>query len=449
MEKNLTEAQVTTILKNAPKGTDPNKIVEGLVSRGYILQGFNDQPAQVEKNNPKGDSTGILGKAQALAGGVAEGVGATLIPQGIEYLGKKAVNAVGTDQMKQNVANATPIEKQFQDITHQTENPITAGVGNVAGLASGLVTGTTEAKAIPIIAKQIEKGVINKGVKAVGQVAQGTTEMLKPFQEALGAIKTKGVKTYKDLATKIDEAIPTYSKIVDEQLAKDTNVYKLSDLTVKAKSKGGQEVATDFVTSAIKDLKELYKTTKDAVQETNIDELLAKAETQGLTRKEVNDISRTYNSEFGSKAFSKVTGDPLTSVNAQAFENTRKGLKDVARAGLGGEEAQVADKIISSLYDAKKLVDKNVEAVNKLQQRITERGWVSKGAYGAVKLVDTLTGGAVRGVTDAVLNRGTGLKTLNALDLEKSLAKNIKAIEEAMKQKTEAKFIEALKKLSK
>lgn len=412
------------------------------------LAKFRGQEVKETTNKTVAEKTGINGKVNAFAGGVAQGVGADLPLMAIDYLGKKAVNKFGTEQMKQNVANAQPLTQKFEDVTNQTENPIIAGIGTGVGMVAGLTTGTTEVRAIPVVAKQIEKGIINKGAKAVGQVSQGATDTKVPFVEALKAIETKGVKTYKDLATKIDEAIPSYSKIVDNELAKDSNVYKLSDLAVKAKSKGGQEVSTDYVTKAIKDLKELYKTTTDRVSETNLDELLTKAETQGLTRKEVNDISRVYNTEFGGKAFSK-TGDPLTSVNAQAFENTRMGLKDVARAGLGGKEAQIADGVISSLFDAKKLVDKNVEAVNKLQQRIIERGWVSKGAYGAVKLVDTLTGGAIRGVTDAVLNRGSGLKTLNALDLEKSLSKNLDKIRKAMENsKTEAEFIKTLKNLS-
>lgn len=50
MENKLTKAQVTTILQNAPKGSDPGKIVDGLVKRGYVLEGFNEpKPSLVSR----------------------------------------------------------------------------------------------------------------------------------------------------------------------------------------------------------------------------------------------------------------------------------------------------------------------------------------------------------------------------------------------------------------
>lgn len=77
MEKTLTEAQVTTILKNAPKGTDPNKIVEGLVSRGYILQGFNDQPEQKQLVQQASEHP-VLNTAKDVVVGAAKGLTNTL-----------------------------------------------------------------------------------------------------------------------------------------------------------------------------------------------------------------------------------------------------------------------------------------------------------------------------------------------------------------------------------
>ena len=44
MDKYLSKQQVKVILEQAPKGIDGGKIVDGLVARGYKLEGFNDQP---------------------------------------------------------------------------------------------------------------------------------------------------------------------------------------------------------------------------------------------------------------------------------------------------------------------------------------------------------------------------------------------------------------------
>ena len=163
-----------------------------------------------------------------------------------------------------------------------------------------------------------------------------------------------------------------------------------------------------------------------------MDDILTKAKTQGLTRLEVNNLSRQYGIEFGEKAFSKI-GEPRTSVNAVKFENTRSALKTIARQGLSGKIAQEMDKSISSLYRVKDLVRKNTEAVNKLQQRIQERGLVEKFGYKAAKTLDVLTGGGIRGIVGGLLPRGVGYKVMNALDLEQVLQRNLDIIQKALK----------------
>ena len=279
--------------------------------------------------------------------------------------------------------------------------------------------------------------------QALGQISQGKAEDIKPLELALGTMDTSGVKTFKDLQGKIDETIPTLARQVDDELGKDTGIYKPRDLVIKGKTQGGKEVSTDYIGRALSNLSEVYRTIGDKVSEGNIKELITKANVVGLTRKEVNDISRQYGIEFSSKAFSKI-GDPLTSVNAQAFENTRKGLKLVARQGLGGAEAKITDSKLSALYDTKKLIDKNVEAVNKLQQRINERGLVEKVGHFVAKYLDLVTGGSIRGFVGGLLPRGAGYKVMNALDIETALRKNLDIVEEALKKKTDEELIKFL-----
>ena len=44
MEKYLTKDKVKAIVNNAPKGSNPEDVINALVSRGYKLEGLNDQP---------------------------------------------------------------------------------------------------------------------------------------------------------------------------------------------------------------------------------------------------------------------------------------------------------------------------------------------------------------------------------------------------------------------
>jgi len=280
---------------------------------------------------------------------------------------------------------------------------------------------------------------------AVGQVLQGKTKDLKPALQAFRNIELDGVSTYSQLLNKMDDAIGRLSTQVDDVLARDTSVTKLSQLTTKS-TVAGKTISRNYVQTALNHLKELYAKTADDAALANIDDIITRAKTTGLTKVEINDISRIYGAEFGSKAFSKVTGDPLTSVNAQMFENIRKGLKFKAREGMGTEAAQT-DKIISSIYNTKKLVGKNVEAVNKLQQRITERGLFEKIGHAVSTYGDILTGGSIRGFISGVLPRGAGYKVLNALDLEERLRRNLEIINKALQSGTDEAIIEAGKAL--
>ncbi len=267
--------------------------------------------------------------------------------------------------------------------------------------------------------------------KALKQVLQGDTKDLFKGKKALSSIDTTGVKTYEELAAKLDEAIPVYARQVDAELAKDARLYQLNDLKTIQKTKGGANVENNYVQDAIDNLKELYEKTGDNVSAGNMKEILAKAQGEGLTKKEVNDLARVYGSEFKTKAFSK-KGDPLTSVNAQAYENVRTGLKEVARRGLS-DTAKELDSTMSSLYNTRRLIDDTVEKVNDMQGKVDPRSPLEKVGRLAVKGVDTASGGMLRGIVGGMLPRGVGNKVFNALDLEEKLARNLKIINAGMK----------------
>lgn len=457
-EKYLSKDQMQAILDTRPKGVSMDDALNMYVKNGWTIQGVNEKPT-------------VTQQAKDLAVGFAKGAGRTGLStlQNLQTIGQGTMLALGAspekvaktgfESLDANSPQGKRVEQAFQPTNQEQKIGGYAELGTEAILGGGgqlLKAGAVKGveltgKGIQALSQRVVP-VIKEGIKpspnleqALGQVLQGKTTNIKPFETAIKAIDTKGVKTYKALKNKFDEAIPSLAQRVDTELAKDVTPYTLEQLAVKTKSKGGQEISTDYVTRALDNLKELYKTTGDDVAKTNIDEIVQKATTEGLTRKEVNDISRVYNQEFGSKAFSKVTGDALTSVNAQAYENTRKGLKDIARAGIGGDEAKAADEVLSSIYDSKKLIERNVEAVNKLKQRIEERGWISKATYGLVKAIDTVSGGVLRGATDAVLNRGTGLKTLNALDIEANLDRNLGIIRKALNAESEKEVQSILK----
>lgn len=316
---------------------------------------------------------------------------------------------------------------------------LTPGIGTAIGGAIPAIPVLVRAgKAIVAPKKTVEK--------AVGEILQGKPEDVSRGIKALKEIDLKNINTFSELSTKFDEKIKELSSVVDNELAKDTTRYGFDDFLVTQSTKGGQEVNTNFVVRALQDLQELYTSIGDDVSRAEIDEFVERVSKDGVTKKEINDLARLYGEEFSSKAFSK-TGDPLTSVNAQRFENTRSGLKTTARLSIGGKEAKLADEKMSAIFRAKELSDKMVNKVNELKQKINERGLLEQIGRGAVKFIDTITGGTVRGAVGGLLPRGVGNKVMNALDIEEALRKNLDVIDNALNAIDDSAIIKALKNL--
>lgn len=371
---------------------------------------FKEAAAGLEPNNALENTLSAAASAGDIANNILAADGVAKTPGKLAAGAEKVANKVGSS-VKEAIDNATPVTKALYDRSTELVKPAPSPS------------------------------------KAMGEVLQAKNPITPREVEAFKHIDTDGVKTYSDLEKRMTDSIGRLSEKVDEHLSQDPTPTKLSDFVTKTTSGSGRVIERNFVETALDHLKELYQKTADDAGLAYIEDVIAKASDAGLTAKEVNDISRLYNAEFGGKAFSKITGEPLTSVNAQAYENIRTGLKDVARQGIGGAEAKAADKVISSLYNTRDLVTKNVAAVQKLNQRIAERGLLEKTGNIVAKYGDVLTGGTLRGLIGGLLPRGAGYKILNALDLEERLARNLKIIREAIESGSDEAIVKATKEL--
>ena len=331
------------------------------------------------------------------------------------------------------------------------ETALQAGIGGVLGGATDLAL-IGGGKGLQKLGEKLQKPTTKTAQEVkeeiAGKIIIGKTKD-KPFGvKALTSIDTKGVKTFKDLEDKFTNKITELSKNIDKKLDKDPSVQKLKDIVTKAKSISGKEVKTNYVKTALEHLQEVYRKTGDNVGVQNIKDTIKKATTIGLTKKEINNIARNYGIEFGKKAFSK-TGEPLTSVNSKLYETVRKGLKEKSRetaAGLGTKEM---DKTMSAIYRTRDLVVKNKEQANKLQQKIQERGLGEKLGRGAFNVLNVATMGGLKGFIERGIGRGTGAKTLNYIELEKNIAKNLKLLEKANKSKTKSQLEKTLNEITK
>lgn len=265
--------------------------------------------------------------------------------------------------------------------------------------------------------------------KNVAQIVQGKPSDIPIATRALGEIDHQGIKTYEDLHRTIEDKVNEMKKAVDERLQQQPESRPLTDYQKTIKN-GTKSITINPVEDALAQLQELYTTTKDPASQLRIESLIDKAKSDGLSLKEVNDIAREYGSEFGQKAFSK-TGDPLTSVNAQAYENTRSAIKDAVRQNIPDNATKILDQKMSDLLRTKDLVKKMVDRANALRQKVQERGVGEKIGRTVGTVLDVASGHALKGIVEKFLSRGTGLKTLNALDLEAFLSKNLEKINKA------------------
>lgn len=391
----------------------------------------NDSPARAAvKNIPGNRELKTLYQVAGFANDVAGKVVGALTPQSVE-------NAVGSF-----MAESPGIRKDLQRISDFRE-----GLRQSSPEASEHLEGMIDVASFAPVGKgmSVAGGGVKTGMKkgvnamypdptpkaAVGQVLQGKTKDIPKGEKAFAVVDTKGVETYADLLERFNPTIETYAKRVDDALSVDKTVHPLDTLKTVEKTAGGKVIEQNFVEKAITQLQELYAKTDDLVKAGEMDDLLAKAKASGLTKKEVNDIARVYGSEY--KAFNPASGDPLTSVNPQMYENVRKGLKEVARRGLD-DTAKELDDTLSGLLNTRRLIEKNVESANRLRQKVDERGLGEKLGRLALTAMDLATFGTVKGAVLKMFPRGLGYKTKNYLDLEDSLKRNLKIINDEYKR---------------
>lgn len=304
----------------------------------------------------------------------------------------------------------------------------TQAVANATGEALEATAGVL--KNVPSVSgiSKPKKG-IEQLVKEITQ--EGDPRKLKQNIEALTSIADdidpqKGL-TVQGLRSQVKDKQKAIIQAVDDELLKDTKLYSIDELTDSFEGRSGV-ITTNPVKDTFEELDTIYTQAKDFKGLDELNFLRNKAETVGLSKKEVNDLARIYNRD-AAKGFSK-SGEPLTSVGAQASENTRKSLKNVARSGLSDNV-----KELDSIYGKTIQLDKSLNAfekgVNNLQKKAGDRGIIEQLSNKGAKIFNLVTANGARGFMSGLLQSNVGSKTRNFLALEKALADNLKLLQKA------------------
>lgn len=404
-----------------------------------------------------------FGQGAGAVGDIGFEVIKLLAPKVVEDLTAKGVEKLGETEVVQSLNERySKLKETHPEAMKDVEAVFNIGALIPAGKAAQLTTkaaANATTKAASTVSKITGDALDARRVaridqakqeidSVVGTIVQGKKGDLTQAKRALSTIDTRDVKSYQDLREKIDDGVEALASRLDEHLdtaGASIGPIKRNDLITET-AVGKSSVKQSFVTDAIEQLDELYQVIKDAPALARIRDLRTKLSGEGLTLRELNDLAREYGREFGRKAFSKATGDPLTSINAQAFENTRKGIKTIVRSKMPDDFAKMLDQRMGDLLNTNRLVKKMEEKVNSLYQRAKKRGVLEKAARRVADLVDVATFGTVSGFISRLLPSNVGLKVMNSIDLENALTKNVNRLEALLKITDDAKLVDEIAK---
>lgn len=313
-------------------------------------------------------------------------------------------------------------------------SPVGIAEGAAGGAATGaLLGGATEgalgkAPVNEAAAKATQEASDKATVdKAVGQIIQGDSKDIPAAKKALSSVDVSNVKTYKDLGSALNNRVQELSGKLDELLGTKPESIPMDKLEMSMKA-GDQDVSHNYVKDALGQLKEFYTKTNDVKGLAEITQLEQKANEQGLSVKEVNDLARLHGQELN--AFN-ANGELASGATKQAVENTRSGLKGTSRQQFGNPAAEAIDHELSQVIKTRDLIGDMANKVTALKQKIQERSLGAKVGNMVGKVINLMGLGTPKGIVEALIPRGQGFKVMkmNALDLEKALQPNLKTLQ--------------------
>lgn len=233
------------------------------------------------------------------------------------------------------------------------------------------------------------------------------------------------IDDYAWLATKSDEAAKTIYQAQKTYLSQFDDIVDDAQRLVTLSDDTGTKVNVDYVTRALDQLETIASSRWD-------DLLLAKVQNfksnlPQLKISDINDIAIEFWNNV--KSFSTATGQPLTSVTAEAAETTRKWLKKTLRQLLPDDTSKVLDERYSNMASLRFYAKNMEEAIFDLQKKINEK-WVWAQI---VDKIDDLASDVTWWARTEIRSRlavwsWRWKKTLNALDIEELLPENINII---------------------
>jgi hypothetical protein len=389
------------------------------------------------------DTSTIIGEGlgtgvEALGGGVlTKGIGAVtkgskLLPS-IKSLAKTGATFGGAEGVASGLQEGGIKEGVSQGITG-------AGFGTALGAGAGVLSKP--------LSRLISKKKVNPE-KLSGEILQGLPGEKKIGVQILRDIDTGGVKTYGDLTGSINKYIDDITQYKDKLLGKDKRTFNLDELSFSTGA-GKDKVDFNYVQEGLAELYKNFNATNDFQSAKFIENLARKAQNEGLSLTDVELLARIHGKNL--KGFN-ANGKLASGATKQAIENTRKGIKNTIRNLSNNKNLAEIDKQISSAIKVRKLSENMEKAVNRLQQRRKDAGFIAKAGAGVARLLNTLLGGSPSSIFKSLAFNTSpsraSQRTLNAIDLELGLKKNLKLLQKVNNSNDPTVIQKALQQLIK
>ena len=344
----------------------------------------------------------------------AELGGALIGAPGIKKAAKEVLDVTGEA--------VTPIAKQALDVAEDVTRPVRVAIND----------------------RQLERAE-SALQDTIGRIIQGETSDIKAAMPALQNIDLGKTKTFKDLSEKLGSRQSSVTELQDELLRAIEGKFGLKDTEEAIQTALGVK-KVNYVDNAIKDILDTLEQTGE-FKDLNKD-LFGSGKSLGKAIDDIqkgdadlldlNNIARYYNGQFRNKIYTK-KGDAKDSIQAARYEGNRVGVKEFVRDKMPDEELKQLDREYGNIAQTNQLVDKLTEQANKLEQKLKSDGLGLKLVRGVMKVADTVTLGASRGVVNLFRDSNVGNKVNNILDIQEELAKNLRTVERLSEKLKNAK----------
>ncbi len=420
-------------------GQDTTKLEEALHQHTLEAPKLEDFTGDVINKTPGQVAGEALGTALEIAPFATFGeaskvptaveAGKTLLTEPAKFLTKQ-----GAKQAAEGAAFGYGVDVSQGLQNKEGAGAFKPGVGTAIGAVAPVAL-KTAGKLFSKGAEKVTTTIADRAAKAAGEadhligtIVQGEAKDIPHAQKAFQEIETKGIRTYGELKDALNAKVKTGSEKLREALGHEPYVKPLDELALKSKV-GGVDISHNFVTDAIDQLESLYKKTANFDKAAEMDQLRRKAMTEGITVQEINDLAIKHGQDLtGFNA----NGELASGLGKQAAENTRKGLKQTAREQFNSKVYDKTDESLSHLIKTRDLVQEMEDKVQQLKQKTKDASLGERIGTLVGQILNFTTFGISRGVLQSGRDLGLfkGQTVLNAIDLEKRLADNLKRLTE-------------------